>query len=489
MNRLGMFVIVCGLALAGARAEDIRVLVSNTAGASAYNPTVGAGYIIRPAPHVDLNVIWNTATQTFSGGFRTEDETPIVQYGPEDAIAYLPSTGQRQRTNAAAQYDFQGAVGDTFWFYPSSASASNAAFSLYLGFSAYGVTRDGTFTDNRIRWTVHSVENLTTPSATAFYGYSISAGSVNMQLTLDPAYPNREMVLLANGHSHLNLLFKAPGMYRVTFRVRGTLVATGQEVSSLVPVYFGVEQWQIPSAAAPVIALSGNLVFGNVAVGQTATRTLTISNSGNAPLTVNSITYPAGFSGNWSSGTIAAGASQNITVTFTPSAASDFNGNIVVTSNATSGTNTIAISGTGTPAAGTYNAWRNGEFSPQQAANPLVSGPEADPDNDGFANVEEFAFGGDPLVPDASLIEPRLEQAGGSWILTVRQRTNASGLTITPVATASLQPGLADWRADLLTPHGQPRNVAEGIDEFAYLLNGGLTERAFLRVRTQLTSP
>ena len=181
-----------------------------------------------------------------------------VQFGPEDAIAYLPSTGQRQRTSTGTQYDFQGAMGDTYWVFPSGATSANNAFSLYLGFSAYGVPNDGTFTGSgastigRIRWTVHSVENLSTPSATAFYGYSISAGNVNMQLTLDPAYPNREMVLLADGHSHLNLLFKAAGMYRITFRVRGTLVATGQEVSSLIPVYFGVETWQIPSGPAPV---------------------------------------------------------------------------------------------------------------------------------------------------------------------------------------------------------------------------------------------
>jgi surface-anchored protein len=409
-----------------------------------------------------------------------------------------------------------------------------------------------------------------------------------MQLTLDPAYPNREMVMLANGHSHLNLLFKTPGMYRVTFRVRGTLVATGQEVSSLVPFYFGVEEWQIPTAAVPVIALSGNLGFGNITVGQTATRTFTITNSGNAPLNVSSIAYPTGFSGNWSSGAIAAGASQNIavtfaptaaqsyggnitvnsdstsgtntiavsgtgtasaialsgnlafgnvpvgqtaartltisnpgnatlnvsgityparftgnwnsgsiaagsainvTVTFAPSAETNYSGNITINSSATTGTNTIAASGTGTPAAGTYNAWRDTEFSPQQAADPLVSGPAADPDSDGFSNLEEFAFGGDPLVPDSNLIAPRLERTDGSWILTVRQRTNASGLTITPLATASLHPGVTDWRTDLLTPYGQPDNVAEGIDEFVYLLNGGLTERAFLRVHTQLTAP
>jgi surface-anchored protein len=247
--------------LTHAEANDIRVLVSNTTGARDHDPVVGAGYVVLPAPHVDLNVVWNAATQTFSGGLMTDSNVngggAAVPFGPEEAVAYLTSTGQRQRTNSSEQYDFQGAMGDTYWVFPSSATSANTAFSLYLGFSAYGVARDGTFTDNRIRWTVHSVENLTTPSATAFYGYSISAGNVNMQLTLDPAYPNREMTMLGNGHSHLNLLFKAAGMYRITFRARGTLVANGQEVSSLIPVYFGVESWEIPGAVQPPTGYDG----------------------------------------------------------------------------------------------------------------------------------------------------------------------------------------------------------------------------------------
>jgi surface-anchored protein len=177
-----------------------------------------------------------------------------VPFGPEEAVAYLPPTGRRTST---ATYPFQGPSGSTYWIFPSSAPSSNGAQTLYLGLSAYGVPNDGTFaplapsTTGRIIWTVHLVENLTTPSANAFYGYSVSTGVANVQLTLDPAYPNREMPMLANGHSHLNLLFQAAGMYRITFRVRGTLVATGQEVSSLIPVYFGVETWQIPSGPAP----------------------------------------------------------------------------------------------------------------------------------------------------------------------------------------------------------------------------------------------
>lgn len=105
----------------------------------------------------------------------------------------------------------------------------------------------------------------------------------------------------------------------------------------------------IPFATSPtqIISLSGNLAFGNVPENTTVNRTLKISNTGNTTMTVSSISYPAGFSGNWDSGTIAAGSFQNITVTFAPTGATSYGGTITVTSDATSGTNTIAASGAG----------------------------------------------------------------------------------------------------------------------------------------------
>jgi len=75
---------------------------------------------------------------------------------------------------------------------------------------------------------------------------------------------------------------------------------------------------------------------------------LTINNTGNATLTVSSISYPSGFSGAWS-GTIAAGGSQPVTVTFSPTSATTYGGTVTVNSDATSGGNTITASGTGLP--------------------------------------------------------------------------------------------------------------------------------------------
>lgn len=105
-----------------------------------------------------------------------------------------------------------------------------------------------------------------------------------------------------------------------------------------------------PTAGA-AIALAGNLTFGSVAVGVTATSTLTITNSGAAALTVSGIAYPAGFTGNWNGGTVAAAGSQAVSVTFAPTAGSAYTGTITVTGNQASGTNTMAVSGTGAAAA------------------------------------------------------------------------------------------------------------------------------------------
>jgi len=93
-----------------------------------------------------------------------------------------------------------------------------------------------------------------------------------------------------------------------------------------------------------VVELSGNLAFGN----STTSGSLQISNSGFGRLAVSGISYPPGFSGDWNSGVINPGASQTVNVTFSPTAVQSYGGNIAVTSDATSGTGTIAVSGQGT---------------------------------------------------------------------------------------------------------------------------------------------
>lgn len=102
-----------------------------------------------------------------------------------------------------------------------------------------------------------------------------------------------------------------------------------------------------------VIALTGpggssTIAFGNVIIGSTSpTMNLTVANQGNALLTVSGVSYPTGFSGATGGFTVAAGSSFVVVVTFTPLLAQLYSGNITVSSDATAGTNTIAVSGTG----------------------------------------------------------------------------------------------------------------------------------------------
>jgi hypothetical protein len=103
-----------------------------------------------------------------------------------------------------------------------------------------------------------------------------------------------------------------------------------------------------PAATTRVIALSGNLAFGNVPVGSSLEAPLTIRNTGTGPLTVNGMTGPGGYTASWTSGTVPAGGSQVSTIRFSPAAAQSYNGTLTVNGDQTSGTNMLSVSGTGT---------------------------------------------------------------------------------------------------------------------------------------------
>jgi hypothetical protein len=75
-----------------------------------------------------------------------------------------------------------------------------------------------------------------------------------------------------------------------------------------------------------------------------------------------------------------------------------------------------------------YNAWRDtpGRFTLEERADDAVSGPAADPDQDGHPNQTEFAFGGNPHQNSAE-IAPVLETTGETVVLRFRQLQGGSG--------------------------------------------------------------
>jgi hypothetical protein len=127
----------------------------------------------------------------------------------------------------------------------------------------------------------------------------------------------------------------------LTFNAFGLGTGDSQTMEDLV-----VTQLPGVSSGTAVLVLSGNLAFGGLPVDTSSNQMLTISNAGNSALTVSNIIYPIGFGGGNLSATIAAGASTNVTVTFSPMAATNnYGGAITVVSDASSGADTIPVSG------------------------------------------------------------------------------------------------------------------------------------------------
>jgi hypothetical protein len=123
----------------------------------------------------------------------------------------------------------------------------------------------------------------------------------------------------------------------------GTLTVTSDASNSPLSVSLSGTGMQ------PALTISpASLNFSNVVVGQTSTQTVTLTNSGNAGLTMNLATLSGtgfGMSGLSLPATIAAGADLQFSVTFAPTSTSGSTGNILFTDNATGSPQTLALTG------------------------------------------------------------------------------------------------------------------------------------------------
>ena len=105
-------------------------------------------------------------------------------------------------------------------------------------------------------------------------------------------------------------------------------------------------------AVATLVPSPGQVTFGNVSVGQTASATVLLSNQGSAPLQITRLGLtgqPFSFTAqNNLPLTVAAGGTYRLNVQFDPAASGIAAGQLTVTSNSSTGnTTTISLSGTG----------------------------------------------------------------------------------------------------------------------------------------------
>ena len=149
------------------------------------------------------------------------------------------------------------------------------------------------------------------------------------------------------------------------FKVNG-LAATSSPAS---PTFKNYEPQVVNLAvgtggAVPDISVATtSLAFGSVTVGTSKTKTLTIHNVGTAALTITDITVAGSqFSRGTLPGTIAAGSSANVNVTFSPTSTGSKSATLTIVSNDPDEPSvTVALSGTGVTGAplwpGTFAGW------------------------------------------------------------------------------------------------------------------------------------
>lgn len=102
-----------------------------------------------------------------------------------------------------------------------------------------------------------------------------------------------------------------------------------------------------------------------------------------------------------------------------------------------------------TAGSNTYSTWRSSAFTAAELADPLVSGPSADPDRDGHVNVVECALGTLPKQSDSkSAFLPGTVNSSGQNYLTIsfsRAQQLPSDMTLTVQTSPSMTNGT--WTA------------------------------------------
>jgi hypothetical protein len=345
-----------------------HVIVTETA-ANSGGQTVNNSPLLIPVTLIVVAAQTSTLTATPSamsfsavaGGAAPASQSLTIGENPAGAATFTVTADQSWMTLSAAS-------GTTSSTIQVGANISGLAAGNYTG---HVVTTTAGVTNSPMSVTVTlavaaAQTNLLTVNPT-----SVAFGNINL------ANNNTKSVTLTNSGTG-SVTISQINVVGVGISVNGvatpmTLTAGQTTVLSIVysPTILGVVAGSISVVSnatnSPAVILATgtgvqpqlaanptSLSFGNVAVGATASQTVTLTNNGSAAVTVSQGAFSgAGFDGSGPALpiTLSAGASASFSIQFAPTVAGAVTGSITATSNAPNSPTMIALSGTGTSSA------------------------------------------------------------------------------------------------------------------------------------------
>jgi hypothetical protein len=188
------------------------------------------------------------------------------------------------------------------------------------------------------------------------------------------------------------------------------------------------------SLGSQVMLSPASLTFATRATGTTsASQSVTLTNSGGAPLSVTTIATSGDFTQTNNCGTsVAAGGACQISVTFTPTAGGSRTGSVTITDNAPGSPQTVMLTGTGEDFSMAASGTPSATVTPGQTATYTLSLAASG----GFSGNVALTCTGAPTAATCSISPSTVALSGTSAVTaTVTVTTTAASQMLPPVGT------------------------------------------------------
>ncbi len=129
----------------------------------------------------------------------------------------------------------------------------------------------------------------------------------------------------------------------------------------------------------------------------------------------------------------------------------------------------------------TLDSWSHEHFTAEELLDPAISGPNADPDGDGFANLLEYALGLDPRAASAAGI-PEMSATETEWVFTYTRPAARGDVTY----AVEFSTNLTSWTSEGVTH--ELVSTADGFETWRGRVPLSAGANLFLRLRVSRTN-